>query len=318
MRTRSRRILLALCLLAPAVALCQAPASEPESAPALAPPPAPAPTRILARKYVEGETVAYEMRATNQSRVRTLKYSARVNGIVRKEPDSGFYEELEWTALVVDGNPIDLPPPSRIFRERLSLAPDSVMRIPSLAQLHPNLVGPVLDLLNIYADLSLAARMDSLANAGDHVRFEHNRPNSWADGRFVLVGEDAIDFDLTLSELDRAGKTATLIVRHVAPASPAIRITAEWMRKPVAATANNWTQVATYAPGKYTAAVGSELIEVRIVVDLSTGRILSATMDNPVEVLERECEDLEAKHCGEPVRYRIIRTIELVPVPAAS
>ena len=54
------------------------------------------------------------------------------------------------------------------------------------------------------------------------------------------------------------------------------------------------------------------------VVDLSTGRILSATMENPVEVLERECEDVEAKRCGEPVRYRIIRTIELVPVPASS
>lgn len=312
MRTRSRRFLLALCLLAPAGAWCQA--QEPAPAPALAP----APARILARKYVEGETVAYEMRATNQSRLRTLKYSARTSGIVRKEPGSGFYEELEWTALVVDGDPVDLPQPSRIFRERLSLAPDAVMRIPSLAQLHPNLIGPVLDLLNIYADLALAARMDGLANAGDHVRFDHNRPNSWADGRFVLVGEDAIDFDLTLSELDRAGKTATLIVRHVPPASPAIRITAEWMRKPVAGTANNWTQVATYAPGKYTAAVGSELIEVRIVVDLSTGRILSATMENPVEVLERECEDLEAKRCGEPVRYRIIRTIELVPVPASS
>ena len=314
MRARSRRFLLALCLLAPAGALCQAPEPEPGPAPALAP----APARILARKYVEGETVAYEMRATNQSRARTLKYSARANGVVRKEPGSGFYEELEWTALVVDGNPVELPQPSRIFRERLSLAADAVMRVPSLAQLHPNLIGPVLDLLNIYADLALAARMDGLANAGDHVRFDHNRPNSWADGRFVLVGEDAIDFDITLGELDRAGKTATLIVRHVPPASPAIRLTAEWMRKPVAATANNWTQVATYAPGKYTAAVGSELIEVRIVVDLSTGRILSATMENPVEVLERECEDLEAKRCGEPVRYRIIRTIELVPVPASS
>jgi hypothetical protein len=297
-----REVVAVLALIAPVYAFCQAPAEEP------------APASPLARRYVEGEVIGYEMRATNQSRTRTLKYSARADGVVRKDTEVGFYEEIAWSALVVDGESIELPQTSRIFRERVSLSPQSVLRIPNLSQLHPNLIGPVLDLLNIYADLSLAIRLPGLAKAGDHITFGHNRPNSWADGRVILVGEDAIDFDITLRELDRAGKTATIVVRHVPPESPAIQITADWMKKPVAGTANNWTQVGAYPPGKYTAQIGSEVIDVRIVVDLANGRILSATIDNPVEVLERECEDVDAKRCGEPARYRILRTIELVPV----
>ena len=33
-------------------------------------------------------------------------------------------------------------------------------------------------------------------------------PSSWADGTRVLVGEDAIDFDMTLKSMDAAAKTA--------------------------------------------------------------------------------------------------------------
>jgi len=42
-----------------------------------------------------------------------------------------------------------------------------------------------------------------------------------------------------------------------------------------------------------------------------SGRIVSATMSNPVEVVERDCEDFEVQKCGEPRRYRILRTVEI-------
>jgi hypothetical protein len=298
-----RRLLLAACLFVPLWGSCQGSAD--------------APANPLARKYTEGELVAYEMRGVNQGRARTLRYTAKAIGVVGRDPAGAFQEELEWTALAVDGDPLELPEATRAFRQHLSLAPDAVTRVPNLSQVHPGLAAPVLDLLNFYADLALAARMGTLAKAGDHAYFNHNRPNSWADGRVILVGEDAIDFDITLQELDTAGGTATLVVRHVPPKSPAIRITADWMRKPVAGAANNWTQVESHPTGKYTAAVGVATVEMRIIVDPANGRILSAVMDNPVEVLERVCDDVEAKRCGEPSRYRIIRTIELLPARAS-
>ena len=266
---------------------------------------------LLARKYVEGERVAYDMHGLNRGGPRTVEYTARAEGIVRKDDAGRFYEDIAWTSLTVDGKVVDLPPDSRAFRQRLSLLLDTTVAIPDLSRVHPNLIGPVLDLLNFYADLGLAMKVGTLNREGDHATFVHNRPNSWADGRVVLVGEDAIDFDLTVGRVDRSAGTAELIVRHVAPAEPAIRLAADWMKTPVGKGANNWTQVVHPSPGKYIAAVGSELIEVRIDVALVSGRIVTATMNNPVDVLERDCEDLEAQKCGEPRRYRILRTIEI-------
>ena len=296
-----RKFLIGACLLAPAPAWSQAPADEPAAG-------------LLARKYTDGEAIVYNMRATSHGRERTIRYAARANGIVKRDPSGAFYEEFEWMDVVLDGEPVALPPSSQVFRQRLSRMPESTARIPNLSQVHPSLVGPILDLLNIYADLLLAARVSGLAKAGDHVHLDLNRPGSWADGRYILVGEDAIDFDITLRDLDVAGGTATLVIRHVPPAVPAIRITADWMSKPFAGTPNNWTQLRRYPAGKYTAAIGSAVINVTLILDLTDGKLLSATMDNPVEILERECEDVAAARCGEPVRYRVTRTIELLPV----
>jgi hypothetical protein len=294
-----------LLLLAPAVALAQAQAP--------APAPADEPANPLVRKYVENETVEYDMRATHQARTGSFAYGARASGTVIRAPEGGFFEEFQWSNLTVDGAYVELPLLSRLFRERVSLAPDAAVRMPALGQLHYRLVAPVLDLQKIYADLALAARLTDLTRTGDNVKIPHNRTYSWADGRVILVGENANDFDMTLQEVSSQGKTATVIVRHVPPEAPAIQLAADWMRKPVAAGANNWVQIANFAPGKYTASVGSERIEVRVVVALVTGRILSATLDNTVEILERECDDVDAKRCGEPARYRIIRSIELLP-----
>jgi hypothetical protein len=35
-------------------------------------------------------------------------------------------------------------------------------------------------------------------------------------------------------------------------------------------------------------------------------------MENPVEVLERKCTDAALLHCGDPVRYQIMRRIDVV------
>jgi hypothetical protein len=271
----------------------------------------------FARKYTEGEVIVFTLRATNQDRERTLSYSARAQGIVRRDP-AGFYEEYEWTDLVVDGNPIAFPEANQKFRQRVSLAPESPTQIPNWSQVHPSLVGPIFDLLNFYSDLALAARMPGLSKTGDRVFYGHNRSHSWADGRAILVGEDAIDFDVTLRELNAADRTATLAVRHIPPASPAINLVADWMRAPVAKGENNWTQVVRYPPGKYTASVGREEIEVTLVIDVGDGKPLSGTMENTIEVRERECEDAVAAKCGAPRSYRIKRSAQLIPVTQPS
>ena len=268
----------------------------------------------LARKYQEDEPIAYDIRATHRGRAAESQYTAKVRGLVRRDAAGIFHEELAWGDLQADGQPIPLPAEAERFRQRVSLDPRAPLRVPRLAEIHPALAGPVFDLVNFYGDLKLAARTPGLAKPGDKVRIPHNRANSWADGRNVLVGEDALDFEISLDAIE-AGK-ATITVRHVPPENPAINLSAEWMNERVVpSAANNWTQLGRYPQGKYTAAVGVETIEVKLVVDTGSGRIVSGTLTNPVEIVERECEDLEARRCGEPVRRSLMRRIELTAKP---
>jgi hypothetical protein len=50
---------------------------------------------------------------------------------------------------------------------------------------------------------------------------------------------------------------------------------------------------------------------VELKVGVVDGKITSGTINNPVEVLERNCTDLTLTVCGAPVRYQILRQIEI-------
>ncbi len=260
----------------------------------------------LVRRYAEGETLRYLMKGQNRGR----HYEVVASGIVRKDADGRFLEEYTWSDLVVDGARVPLSPASASFRQPVSLDPGHVFSMPNLASVDRGLIGPILDFMNFYVDLQLAIKQPNLVSAGSHALFPRAAANSWADGKIVLVGEDAVDFDITLSSVDTAAQVAIVAVRHVPPANPQIHLPASWMRQPVGDTSNNWVQL-TKTAGGYVASVGKEIIDVRITVSLANGKIRSATMDNPVQVLERTCKDAALMDCGEPTRYAIRRQIEL-------
>jgi hypothetical protein len=273
--------------------------------------PAPTPHAALERHYQEGEKLAYKMTGINQGHQRTIRYEARAEGVVKKSAAGAFYEEYGWSALQVNGQPFSLSPASVDFREPLSLAADYPFAVPDLSKVQPILIGPITDLLTFYADGMLTFQQKSLAHAGDHVYVKNGTPNSWADGFYTIFGQDAIDFDITLQSIDPAAKVATVIVRHVPPAQQQIKWPAAWMQAPVSDTANNWAEVEKGQDGKFSAEVGKETFEADLKISLETGRILSATMDNPVDVLERDCDDAALTVCGTPTRYKIRRQIAL-------
>ncbi len=62
--------------------------------------------------------------------------------------------------------------------------------------------------------------------------------------------------------------------------------------------------------------VGKETFDVRLTVSLTTGRILSATQDNPVQAIARQCADTAFTRCGEAKPRPIKRAIELISLPA--
>src|SRR5580700_1083773 len=265
-------------------------------------------TVSLTRQYHEGEKLGYHMRATNEGRYSTTAYEADVNCVVKKDASGIFSEECAWSSLVVNGKPVELSAAAQNLRQTLSLDANATPTVPDLTQVIP-LIGPITDLLTFYSDLWLANKLQQLRRAGDHFYFARGTPNSWADGNYVLLGQDSIDFDLTLAEKNEQG-IATLVVRHVVPKEPQIKLTADWMKPPVADAPNNWVEVEKSGEGKFSAEIGKETFDVRLKV-AGDGKILSATLDNPIEVLERDCTDAELAHCGEPARYQIKRQIDL-------
>jgi hypothetical protein len=274
---------------------------------------APAAPSILARHYQEGEKLTYHMKGSNRGHTGTTVYEADDTGVVKKNAAGKFVEEYAWSNLVVNGAPVTLSPAAAAFRQQLSL--DEFSGVPDLSQVIP-LIGPITDTLTFYVDLLLATRQGSLAKPGDHFYFKNGIPNSWADGNYVITGQDSIDFDMTLTAVDPAAKVATLVVRHVVPAQPQIKISADWMKPPVADTPNNWTEIhrnfaSQSDADKYVAAIGKETFDVELKVSLVDGKIVSGKINNPVEVLERNCTDLSLTVCGAPVRYQILRQIAI-------
>jgi hypothetical protein len=265
----------------------------------------------LVRRYREGEKLLYRIVATNQGKERVTHYEAQAAGEVRKDSAGGFFELYAWSNLRINDERVTLPPASLKFRQRLSLAPSYRPAIPDLGRIHPGLVGPVVDLLTFYADIQLAMREPALAQPGDHVYVNDGNPNSWADGSRIVTGEDAIDFDITLADVNLTDSVVTLVIRHVPPARPAITLKAPWMRVPVGGAPNNWVQVARRDSGGFIASVGKETFTASVRLSLADGKVLTATLDNQVDVLERGCRDSSLTLCRDPVRYRIRRRIEI-------
>jgi hypothetical protein len=149
---------------------------------------------------------------------------------------------------------------------------------------------------------------------GDHFLVPNPQVSSWADGARVIVGKDQIDFDLNLQSIDPVKQTAVVVVHHVPPSKPDLQLPAQWMQAPVADTANNWVEITKTKDGKYEAGVGKETFDVTIIVSTVDGKILSATMDNPVVMSGRECEDAALTKCGVAKPHTIHRNIEIALV----
>jgi hypothetical protein len=261
----------------------------------------------LHRQYHDGETLIYNMTGLNES----WHYTIQADGIVKKDASGAWFEEYRWTNLVSDGQPTALSPGSDGFRQRLSLDPDQNPTPPDLSKADPKLVGPALDLMTFYADLWLANKTGQLTHPGDHFYMKVGTPSSWANGSQVVLGQSSIDFDLTLRSVNPSDQTAVLIVRHVPPEKSQLTLPAAWMQTPVSGTPNNWVQVVKL-PGKFLASVGQETFTDELTVSLVDGKILSATMDNPVKTVARMCTDEALTQCDPPQPHGIIRKIQIV------
>ncbi len=263
---------------------------------------------VLQRQYVEGQPLVYRMTGSNEA----WHYSVRAEGRVKRDANGKFFEEYAWTSMEANGQPALLRADTAQFRQRLTLDPDQMPSLPDLTKVDPRLIGPITDLMTFYIDFWLAGKTGQLKKAGDHFYFPNPMPGaSWADGRHVVLGESAVDFDMTLKSVDTAAGTAVLEVKHVPPGQLKVKLPAEWMRTPVGEKPNNWVGVTKEQDGTYTAAVGEETFTVDLTIGTADGKILRASMDNPVKTFERSCKDAALTNCTPAKPHLIRRKIEI-------
>jgi hypothetical protein len=261
----------------------------------------------LVRRYSSGETLRYEMTGSN----RGWNYQIQANDAIKRDTAGAFYEEIGWSNLRSNA-PMTLSPASLAFRQTLSLAANQYLAVPDLSKVQPFLIGPITDMLTLYGDLYLA--IQKLDHVGQHVRFSHGKPNSWADGQRVILGEDAIDFDLTLLDSNPHEHTATVLVRHIPPEHPQIQLPAKWMEAHISDTPNNWVQVEK-SGDTYIAQVGKEVFDVKLQVDTRDGKILAADLQNPVTAVSRACQDAALTRCSAATPQTILRQVSLHLIP---
>jgi hypothetical protein len=259
----------------------------------------------MLRRYVEGERLTYLMKGLNED----WRYEIQGNSVVRKDSSGAFFEEYQWSNLVSNQGRT-IPPAGQAFRHELSLDPKHKMVLPNLALASPVLIGPVTDMLTFYADALIALADQNFTHAGDHKYVKWGGPNSWADGTYVLLGEDSIDFDVTLTRIDHDAKTFALAVSHVPPQHQVVKLPAEWMRAPLGDAPNNWVEIKKNGK-RYVAAVGRETFDVEMTLSLVDGKILSGRLDNTVDQVYRKCSDEKLEKCRASARHKIKRNIEI-------
>jgi hypothetical protein len=263
----------------------------------------------LQRRYAEGAISHYVMTGNNDG----WQYTIHATDVVKRDAKGKYYEEIHWSNLTSNAQQT-LTPASLALGQTVSLDdPVSYMKVPDLAAVQSLLIGPITDTLTIYSDLLLAMQA-KLSQPGQTSYVARTSPNSWADGQRVLLGQDVIDFSLKVENVNSAERTETLLIQHVPPPALHIQLPAKWMQEAASAEPPNFVQVSRNGAA-FTAKVGKETFDVRLVVDTRDGRILSAAMHNPVALTTRECTDRELTHCDPSSSKTILREIKWKLVP---
>lgn len=270
-------------------------------------------TSLLRRTYLEGERLTYRIRGNDNEDGKVTTYDATAVGVVRRDSLGRFLEDYLWSFSAPGA-----PPDTAKMHQSVSLAREVIPAPPDLRRLDMRLVGPALDFMTFYVDLWLAGLQPSLTRAGAGAYFPSSANGAWTDGRHVILGEDAIDFDMSVASAD--GDSIVLVVWHVPPGKSRLRLPASWMETIVDSTPRpkNWVEVTKETNGAtetFLAAVGRETFGVRMTLRRADGRILRANMVNSVFATKRVCADAALQHCGAPHSYHIKRRIDLAELP---
>jgi hypothetical protein len=237
-----------------------------------------------ARHYVAGEVFGYELATTHL--YDGLFDRCEVGTSSHEVLADATGESVSWVGLTVEdatGAIADLTDEAlAVPTYEMSLLADADMAMPDLVV--PDMVGMITDLFTYYVAVSSALGVQELHEPGDQVTADALAHGDWSDGAGTPVGDDCILATVELLALDPQG-TASFETRFEVPDDPDCF---EWevdaWSEPIAwGVSNNFQQV-TDQEGDLVAMYGVEWFTIRSEMDAVDGRILSATMDNQLDL----------------------------------
>ena len=254
---------------------------------------------ILNRRYQDGEVIKYH-----------IYHSYFENGVLKEiqegnalsktvaEPAGGFHESVTWKRLTSNGKEVKADPN---YKQILTLDPKSKLK---MAIPPPTMMNRlVFDTLNFFANEFVAISKANLIQPGDHALLNGKGVNSWKNPQTgIILGADCLDYDVMLLALN--GRHATVRVVNIPPLSACEIALPEgnwsWLKNQLGEPENNLFQIQKQADGKFMAFSGIEIVDTIMQIDIESGKILSASMHNPVVRQVAICYDEKGNGCEKP------------------
>lgn len=267
------------------------------------------PVYSYARHYVPGQVARYAytedetQTAGGQTTTSTTTAADRVASYVHRGTGG---EQVRWVALTVDGT--DMTAAARSFPAYdLSLDPRAAdgLTVPDTSAV-PGLVGPVTDLTTFYVPLSAQAGIGALHRPGQSETAPTLLSGNFASAA-MPVGQDLLQLTTTLTSLTR--RQATLTSDFVPPPAGGLTVTAPFMDSPVCGTTPNNFEEVQQSGTAFLALWGCEQFTATTVADRASGRIVSASLSNPLQLSAMECQDAALTQCTDIGPVTLQRTV---------
>ena len=283
------------------VGACSAPADEERT------------TWTYARDYSPEESWAYEL---TTSVWHDAAFEKREVGVSEHEVLADATGELVgWTALTVEAPEGTFTDESEAAQSvspyEMSLQVGIDLELPDLVV--PEMTGMITDLFTYYVAVSSSLGVTEVHESGDVYTQDEPVVGDWSDDLGTPVGQDCILPSIELVELDEDEGLARFETRFEVPDAPDCLdwVHESWSTPVVDGQENNFQQVVDVDGDRF-AMYGVEWFTIQSDVDASDGRILSATMDNRLDLQLLGMCDEDWQSCGYDGQLVIERQEQLV------
>jgi hypothetical protein len=227
-------------------------------------------------------------------------------------------EEVSWISLrsKTQGGETNLDEDAKRVRPyRISLHPNGSIRLPKLEV--PSMTGMLTDLNTFFVAISPRVGINKLNKIGEsHVNLSLLY-GDWSNAGTTPLGQDCTQLKIPLSAF--SAERVTFQSDFLPPSENNIEFKKNWMIPAVTpGTANNFQMLKSNPDRTLSALWGNERYTVTAKIDRSSGRILSAIMENDLKLKMRNGCDRELDSCGAELPVVMHRDVLLESVETGT